>query len=385
MAGITGAYLDNSATTRPSESVIEAMARCMRDGFYNPSSQYAPAVESEKRMAECRAEIARVLRAAPEELYFTSGGTESNNLAIFGTAGIQRKPEHFIVCATEHPSVLAAYEELGKMGHKVTVLPVLADGTPDFAALEEALREKPVLLSCMQVNNETGALADIRKIAAAAKRANPNCRVHVDGVQGFLRVPLDVKDIDFYTLSAHKLHGPKGIGALYIKKGTRVAPRQIGGGQEKGLRSGTENTPGIAGMHQAIRDLRVIDDLQALLMKKKLRFLELVKAQVPQALVNGPKPEEGAPHIVNISFPGVRGEVMLHALEAKNVYCSTGSACSSRKRHVSAVLVAMGLNGDRAESALRFSFSPYTSEDETEYAARCIGESYALLKQYQRR
>ncbi len=380
------AYLDNSATTRPSEGVIEAMAQCMRDGFYNPSSQYAPAVQSEKRMADCRELVARSLRVQPEEVFFTSGGTEANNLAILGTAAAQRGPGHFLVNATEHPSVLAAFEEVKKMGHRVSVVPVLHDGLPDMEAWERAIAaEKPTLVSCMQVNNETGALADIARIAALAKAANPACRVHVDGVQGFLRVPFDARGVDFYTLSGHKLHGPKGIGALYVKKGVRLAPRQIGGGQEKGLRSGTENTPGIAGLCEAIREMKAVGGLGEALMRKKLRFLELCRETVPELLVNGPEPEKAAPHIINLSFPGVRGEVMLHALEARQVYCSTGSACSSKKQKVSAVLGQMGITGARAEGALRFSFSPHTGEEEIEWAARCIGESFALLKQYQRR
>ncbi len=385
MAGIKFAYLDNSATTRPTEGVIEAMAQCMRDGFYNPSSQYARAVESEKNMAACRAEIARALKAAPEEIFFTSGGTEANNLAILGTAQSQRNPGHFLVNATEHPSVLQAYDEVAKMGHRVTILPVREDGTPDMEFLANALADKPTMLSIMQVNNETGAMADIKKIAGMAKKANPKCLVHVDGVQGFLRVPFDARIVDFYALSGHKIHGPKGIGALYVKKGTRIAPRQIGGGQEKGMRSGTENTPGIAGLLQAIREMRAVPGMAQGLMEKKLAFLRLVQEKVPVVGIDGPAPENAAPHILNISFPGVRGEVMLHALEAKDVYCSTGSACSSKKRHVSAVLTAMGLKADRAEGALRFSFSLYTTDDEIEYAAECIAESYDLLKLYQRR
>lgn len=385
MAGVTGAYLDNSATTRPSEGVIGAMAQCMREGFYNPSSQYAPAVESEKNMARCREQIARALKVEPEEIFFTSGGTEANNLAILGTAAAQRGQGHFIVNATEHPSVLTAYEAVEKMGHRVTVLPVLQNGLPDMQALENALEDRPAMISVMQVNNETGAMADIRRIAAMAKKANPKCIVHVDGVQGFLRVPFDARMVDLYTLSGHKIHGPKGVGALYVKKGTRLAPRQIGGGQEKGMRSGTENTPGIAGLCRAIEEMCARIDMAQQLMEKKLRFAALVQETAPVALVNGPAPEEAAPHIINLSFPGVRGEVMLHALEAKQVYCSTGSACSSKKRHVSAVLSAMGIAPDRAEGALRFSFSPETTNEEIDYAVQCIGECYELLKQYQRR
>lgn len=377
------AYLDNSATTKPTESVIEAMAQCMRDGFYNPSSQYAPAVESERRMNACREVIARSLRVSAQEITFTSGGTEANNLAILGIAAAYRGKGHFIVNATEHPSVLEAYEAVRAMGHEVTVLPVGQDGLPDMDAYADALSEKPALVSIMQVNNETGAMADIGRMAAMAKAEG--CLVHVDGVQGFLRVPFDARNVDLYTLSGHKLHGPKGIGALYVRKGVRLAPRQIGGGQEKGMRSGTENTPGIAGLLQAVTDLRAMKDLGPELMAKKLFFIDSVCRLVPETLVNGPEPASAAPHIVNLSFPGVRGEVMLHALEAKQVYCSTGSACSSKKRHVSAVLTAMGIGGERAEGALRFSLSPFTQREELEYAAECIAESYALLSQYKRR
>jgi len=379
------AYLDNSATTRPSDSVIEAMTRCMRDGFYNPSSLYAPALDSEKAMKACRQTLAGVLGVKSEGIFFTSGGTEANNLAIIGSVTAMHGAQHVIVSAVEHPSVLEAFEHLKTLGHRVTVLPVDAEGQPDWNALDTALDDTPALISCMQVNNETGAMPDLSRLISMVRAKAPKCLIHVDGVQGFLRVPFSAKNIDLYTLSAHKLHGPKGVGALYIRPGVRVKARQMGGGQENLIRSGTENTPGIAGLHQAAKDLIAMGDFREALQEKKRLLWTLLHEAVPSALLNGPELDAGAPHILNVSFPGVRAEVMLHALEGAQVYVSTGSACSSKKRKVSAVLTAMGISADRAEGALRFSLSPHTTDDEIRYAAGQIGKMYAMLSRYKRR
>ena len=253
----------------------------------------------------------------------------------------------------------------------------------DERALEEIVDAGAALVSCMQVNNETGAMLDVEKLHAAVRG---RALIHVDGVQGFLRVPVELKHVDMYTLSSHKIHGPKGVGALVVRKNIRLGARQIGGGQENGLRSGTENTPGIAGMMAAIEAmLEAGTDVQRGLMEKKLHMLEKFRAAVPELLVNGPEPELAAPHILNLSFPGVRGEVMLHALESDRVYASTGSACSSKKLKISSVLSAMGINNARAEAALRFSICPHTTFEEIDYAAECLGKHYNLLKKYARR
>lgn len=379
------AYLDNSATTRPSEGVAAAMTRSMRDGYFNPSSLYAPAVEAERAMRACRDLIARALGLSSENVHFTSGGTEANNLAILGAMAARRGPSRAVVTAVEHPSVLAAYEELRAQGYEVTVIPVGRDGRLDWDALDKALSSAPALLSAMQVNNETGALLDVSRLITLARERSPETLIHVDGVQGFLRVPLDARGVDFYTLSAHKLHGPKGVGALATSGRARFKPRQLGGGQEKGLRSGTENTPGIAGLRCAIEELNAMGDVQALLRSKKLRLWDGIRDAAPQAVVFGPAPEEGAPHILNVGFPGVRGEVMLHALEGDNVYVSTGSACSSKKRKVSPVLLAMGIPKEMAECAIRFSLSPYTTLEEIDYAAARAGAQYAVLSKFWRR
>jgi cysteine desulfurase len=287
------------------------------------------------------------------------------------------------VSAVEHPSVLEAFRLLAEQGHDVRVIGVDAAGQLNWDALEAALDDGASLVSCMQVNNETGAVLDAARLHATV---NGRALIHVDGVQGFLRVPFDMKLADLYTVSSHKLHGPKGVGALVVRKGVRLKPHHVGGGQESGLRSGTENTPGIAGMDAAVAELVGMGpDMPRRLMEKKLRLVAAVREAVPEVIVNGPDPAEGAPHIVNLGFPGVRGEVMLHALEGDGVYVSTGSACSSKKLKVSGVLTTMGIRPQVAEWAVRFSLSPHTTEEEIDYAARRIGVQYDLLKRFQRR
>ncbi len=377
------AYLDNSATTRPGEHVIAAMSECMRGGYFNPSSLYAPAIASEKAMDACRAKIQKALNAPAGRVTFTSGGTEANNLAILGAAQAIYGPLHVIVTAVEHPSVLAAYDALRGMGHRVTVIGVNRQGELDYAALEEALRDPPALVSAMQVNNETGAILDAARLSALIREKAPRALIHVDGVQGFLRVMFDARLIDMYTLSAHKISGPKGTGALWTREGVRLKPLIVGGGQEQALRSGTENTPGIAGLTAAVEHMP--KDAFGCLMEKKIRLYEGLKARIPALTLNGPDVERGAPHILNVSLMGVGGEVMLHALEEKGVYVSTGSACSSRKRKVSPVLLEMGIAPDTAECALRFSLCPGTTMEEIDYAIEMAGGLHASLSRFRRK
>lgn len=377
------AYLDNSATTRPCDAAVEAMVNCMREGFFNPSSVYAPAVAQFQRIREARENILRTVHGSGCDLYFTSGGTEANNLAIIGSVGKMRGKQIVAVSAVEHPSVREAFEHLQELGHEVRVIGVSESGEIDWEALEAVLSEGASLVSCMQVNNETGAKLDAEKLHSIV---NGRALIHIDGVQGYMRVPFDMKYADMYTVSGHKIHGPKGIGALIVKKGIRLAPRQIGGGQEMGIRSGTENTPGIAGFDAAVRRMQELGpDMHDELMSKKMHLIEAFSKAVPGLLVNGPDPENAAPHIVNLSFPNVRGEVMLHALEADGIFASTGSACSSKKLKVSSVLINMGIRPERAEWALRFSLSPDTTIEEIDYAAEKLEGIYDLLKRFRRR
>ncbi len=374
------AYLDNSATTRPDDRVVDKMAQCMREGYFNPSSVYLPAVNAFREVRACREELLQAVHGAGCRLIFTSGGTEANNLAILGAGGRIRGLKIAAVSAVEHPSVLACFDELTRQGVEVRVIGVNGKGELDFAALEKALADGAGLVSVMQVNNETGAINDIPRIHALTRG---RALLHVDGVQGFLRTPFSMKDAELYTLSGHKIHGPKGIGALVCRENILINPRNMGGGQENGLRSGTENTPGIAGLREAARLMKEYD--MGELMQKKLHLIQAFGAQVENMRINGPDPAAAAPHIVNLGFPGVRGEVMLHALEACGVYASTGSACSSKKLKVSSVLTAMGVSPTEAEWALRFSLSPKTTFEEIDYAAEKLGACYAQLRRFQRR
>lgn len=374
------AYLDNSATTRPDDRVIEKMVTCLKDGYYNPSSVYAPAVTGMRHMREDRETILKAVHGNKCRLIFTSGGTEANNLAIIGAAKKIRGLKIAAVSAVEHPSVSAAFEVLESQGIEVRTIGVDKNGVLDYDSLEKALSDGCGLVSAMQVNNETGAINDIPRLRAMTKG---RALLHVDGVQGFMRVPFDMKNADMYTISAHKIHGPKGVGALITQESVRLEPSHIGGGQENGLRSGTENTPGIAGFAEAVRLMKDVDTNA--LMETKLCMLEKFSAAVPGLLINGPDPKEAAPHIINLGFPDVRGEVMLHALEAEGIYASTGSACSSKKLKVSHVLTSMGISPATAEWALRFSISPFTTREEIDYAAEKMEKLYDMLKRFKRR
>ena len=379
-------YLDNSATTRPTSAVGRAVAQAFEEDYFNPSSLYGPALGVEKKLNACRDKIRGALNAADAAVIFTSGGTEANNLALTGTVGVSRPPVRIAVSAVEHPSLFDTAQQLAAEGKcETVVLPVTGAGTVDPEALKAELSKGLTLLSVMQVNNETGAMNDLAEISRLARSLCPECRIHVDGVQGFLREKMDFSLADMYTLSGHKIHGPKGVGALVVRKGIRLKPAHTGGGQENALRSGTENTPGILGLSAAIDEMTAMTQRRENMLRVKLTLAEEILRLVPEAVINGPKPEEGACHILNVSFTGVRGETMLHALEEKGVLVSTGSACSSKKRHISRVLSEMGINPDTAESAVRFSLCPYTTREEAVEAARAAAECHELLKRFKRR
>ena len=377
-------YLDNSATTRTLDAAAEASAKYMRQDFFNPSAAYSPAVEAERAVNAARSRLASMIHAAPEEIIYTSGGTESNNTAIFGALKARRGTGRIIVGATEHPSVYSAIMTL-KGPYNVTEARVDSTGTQDVNSLMSALSNDVAFVSIMHVNNETGAINDIPSIYKAVKQRAPGAIMHVDGVQGFLKVPFDARYCDMYSISGHKFHAPKGVGALYIKRGVRFAGGQIGGGQERNLRSGTTNTPGIMGMDAAIEYYQAnLDEIRRKLMQMKLRLAKNLSF-IRDAYINGPEPSLGAPHILNVSFLGVRGEVLLHALEEKGIYVSTGSACSAHKKGKNRILNAMGVVGDRQEGAIRFSICPFNTEDEMDITADVIEEQLAFLRRFKRR
>jgi len=381
-------YLDNSATTRPFDSVIDAMNACMRESWFNPSAAYKPAVDVDRAMRECRRAIAKEIGAKEDEVIFTSGGTESDNLAILGFAETLHGPANFVCSAIEHPAVSDTIRRVEKMGIEVRVLPIDSRGVVDLEAAAEVIDENTALISCMQVSNETGAIQPIEQLARLAREKNPKARVHVDGVQGFMRVPMHMgrMGVDMYALSAHKIHGPKGVGALVVRKGVRLVPQMTGGGQERNLRSGTYNAPGILGLGKAVVEMASRrEEIERMREIKASLWARLEK--ISGVRVNGPLPHDldSAPHILSVSFEGVRGEVMRNALEGAGILVSTGSACASHKQKVSETLRAMGLTGEEADGTVRISLGLYNTMEEMEETAAQMEKMHALLARYRRR
>ena len=377
-------YLDNSATTRPFDEVIDKMSACMREEYFNPSAVYAPAMLAGRILTETREAIASQL-GGRVKVVFTSGGTEADNLALLGPArALRGRKGHFITTKVEHPAILETAAELERLGHSVTYIGVDEEGTVDVDALVDAVREDTALVSVMQVNNEVGAVMPIEEISRRVKEKNPRTLIHVDGVQGFMRVPMHMNrmGVDLYSLSGHKIHGPKGIGALAMSDRARPLCIAFGGGQENGLRSGTENVPGIAGLGQAVRAFARLDDPASDMMELKMRLRDGILQAVPDAKVNGPT--GGAPHILNVTFP-VKGEVLLHALEGAGILCSTGSACASHKKSASHVLTAMGVPDKEIDGALRFSLCPMNTPEEIDETVAQIRKSVEMLRAFKRR
>ena len=380
-------YLDNSATTRPSDAVVTAMSAAMTQSWHNPSALYKPAMQAEKLISAARKACLEAAGAAGHRLIFTSGGTEADNIAIFGHLRRMKKPGKVLILNVEHPAVLACEEEIRHMGHQVCLLPVQRDGVLDLAALENLLDESVHLICVMQVNNESGAIQPLADVVRLRNAHCPQAAIHVDGVQGFLRLPLDFNrlGIQTYAFSGHKIHACKGVGGLIVNKNHKLNPIVFGGGQEDGYRSGTENVPGIVGLGEAVRTYPG-DGAERMLTLKR-RMWEKLREAVPAAILNGPEldDEACAPHILNVSLPPVRSQTMLFALEGNGVYVSAGSACASRKQKVSGVLTAMGLSTQMADTALRFSFCPENTAEEIDYAVECVKKHYDMLHKYVRR
>lgn len=353
-----------------------------------PQACIKKGVESEKYVRYAKEVIAKCMKVQEKEILFTSGGTESDNIALIGSAYANyRAGRHIITTRIEHPAVLQTCAYLEEQGFSVTYLPVNAKGVISLADLERAMTKNTILVSIMHTNNEVGAVQPIEQAGELIKRMNPSTLFHVDAVQGFGKCRIYPKrmHIDLLTVSAHKLHGPKGVGFLYINEKAKVRPIIFGGGQQKGMRSGTENVPGIAGMAKAIEEVfSEFDEKIEYLYKIKERFVKGVSA-LEGIRLNGPVGRDGAPHVVSVSIQGVRSEVMLHALEDKGIYVSAGSACSSNKPSVSATLKAIGVEKQYLDATLRFSFSLYTTETEIDYTVKCLSELLPALRRYTRK
>lgn len=384
-------YLDNSATTRPYDEVIRLVERTMSEVFGNPSSLHRMGMAAEKLVKEARERVAQSMGASSEEIYFTSGGTEGDNTAIFGAVSSRRhRGNKIITSSVEHPAVLEPFRELKRQGFDAVFLDVDSKGRIDVTQLERELDENVIFVSLMHINNELGTIQPLKEAGELIARANArwgkDILFHTDAVQSYGKEKIDVKElpVDFLSVSGHKIHGPKGIGALYVRKGRSLPPLMFGGGQEKGLRSGTENVPFIAGMGLAgqLCEQERKEKLQRL-KELRGRLMRGIEATIPQAIINSPRKENASPAILNVSFPGCRGEVLLHMLEQKDIYVSTGSACSSHKKG-SHVLSAAGLSPEQIDSALRFSFSCDVTEEQIDYTLRELKQAVESMRRLTR-
>lgn len=380
-------YLDNSATTRPCSEVKKLVSEMAEQGWYNPSALYKPALEIQKRIDGTREALLNTVGAGGNRIVFTSGGTESDNLALLGHMRSRRPGSRVLISAVEHPAVSACAEELKRMGFPTEEIPAGPEGTADLEKLEKMLGPDVAMIAVMQVNNETGALEPLEEIARIRSRICPEAAIHVDGVQGFLRVPLAFNKlgIQSYALSGHKIHALKGTGALVFARNHPIRPIQFGGGQEGGIRSGTENTFGILSLGAAVSAWKSGDCERMKELKNKL--WSEISARIPSASLNGPNPASGksAPHILNVALPPVRSQTMLFALEGDGILVSAGSACASRKQRISPVLKAMGVPPEKADCSLRFSLSRETTEEEIRYTAERVAVQFESLKRFTRR
>lgn len=381
-------YLDNSATTKPYQEAVDVMTKVLTEDYGNPSSLHTLGIAAEKYVKSARKSFAASIGASEEEVYFTSCGTEADNMAIMGAAAAKKhQGKKIITTAVEHPAVLEPCRKLEQMGYKVEYIGVDSKCRLDMKQLEAAINDDTILISVMGVNNETGIIMPIKEIIELKdrynKEHNTGILMHTDAVQAFGKIPVNVKGefkgVDMISISGHKIHGPKGIGGIYVKKGLSLPAFIIGGGQENHMRSGTENTAGIAGFGKAM-DI-AFDDFDGRvdkMAKAKARLLEAIKSDVKDIIINSP--EESAPSVLNISFMGTRGEVLLHTLEQDNIYVSTGSACSSNKKGQSHVLGAMGLKHKEIEGAIRFSFSEFNSEEEMDFVADKVKQAVTRFR-----
>lgn len=379
-------YLDNSSTTRPYDQVAETMIKVLSDAFGNPSSLHTLGLTAEKYVKSARKSVASALGVKDDEIYFTSGGTESDNTALFGAASARRRGHgRIITTAVEHPAVLEAARRLEREGWKVEYIGVDRNCRPDMEAMKSAIDEDVALISVMTVNNETGTIMPVGEIADIKEKFNrehgTDILFHTDAVQALGKTGIPTAGVDMISVSGHKVHGPKGTGALFIRRGLTVPPFMYGGGQEKNMRSGTENTPGIAGFGKAC-DVFVSDWEKRVrsMRESRQRLLEGLTSEIGELVINSPLGEDACPSVLNVSFIGVRGEVLLHTLEQDGIFVSTGSACSSNKKGQSHVLNAMGLSDREIEGAVRFSFSEFNTKEEMDYVTEKTKQAVARFR-----
>ena len=382
------AYFDNSATTKALDSVRDIMVKTLTEDFGNPSAKHTKGMEAENYIRQAAADIAKTLKVKDKEILFTSGGTESNNMALIGTAlANQRAGKHIISTRIEHASVYQPLAFLESLGFEVTYLHVDHNGHISLEELEQSIRPDTILVSVMYVNNEVGSVQPIQEAASIVKAYNKNILFHVDAVQGYGKYRIYPKKmgIDLLAVSSHKIHGPKGVGFLYVSEKAKLQPLILGGGQQKGMRSGTDNVPGIAGLGVAAKKIYENLEEDTARMRALKEYFAAELRTIDQVEINGPEVSDGAPHILNVSFLGVRSEVLLHTLEDRQIYVSAGSACSSHKRAGSASLGALRLSPERKESAVRFSLCEFTTKEELDYTLEALREILPMLRRYARK
>ncbi|MGF7186566.1 cysteine desulfurase [Desulfitispora alkaliphila] len=380
-------YFDNSATSPVDPEVVKVITKCYQEDFGNPSSLHKMGLKAERLVEQSRKLVARQINCNPQEIVFTSGGTESNNIAIKGAAFAKAKRgKHIITTKVEHSSVLAPIEQLVEQGYSVTYVSVDQNGLVNLDELKNAIRPDTTLISVMFVNNELGTIQPIAEIGEIVANSENKPLLHVDAVQamGKMRINLGELPVDLLSFSGHKFHGPKGIGGLYVRKGLKIQSQIVGGGQEGDYRAGTENVPGIVGMAKALEISAGNLDKAEEVGKLRQRMIDIIDGELTDITINS-NSQNSIPFILNISFPGVKGEVLLHYLEGEGIYVSTGSACSSRSRSVSHVLSAIGLNDEEMEGAIRFSFSHYNTLEQAEKAARVVVKGVNELRMLMRR
>jgi len=374
-------YLDNAATTKPISEVVKKMEKVLKVNYANPSSLHKLGINAEKLVKEARLQISNELKTEKEEIIFTGSGTIANNIGIKGAAyRLKKFGNHIITTEIEHKSVLEIFKHLEKNGFEVDYIPVNKKGIINLDILQEKLNENTILVSTMAVNNEIGSIQPIKKISEIVNKYD-NLYFHVDGVQALGKINLNIKElgIDLYTISAHKVHGPKGVGALYINKDIFIDKILHGSGQEKGFYPGTENTPGIAGFGEAIKHLPNIENIKK--MKKLKYFLsQKIRDEIHNVIINTPSEEKSAPHILNVSFANIKGEVLVHSLESENIYISTGSACTSRKDKTSHIINALGLPDNYREGTVRFSLSQFNTKKEMEVTIKTLKQQVERLR-----
>jgi cysteine desulfurase len=372
-------YFDNAATTPPTEEVIESVVVGMKEYYGNPSSLHKLGLNAERMLLTSREELAKTINATSDEIFFTSGGSEGNNFIL---KGIGKSGNNIITTKFEHPSVLNALNELREQGIIVHELSLNENGEVDLEELKGFIDKNTVLVSIMHVNNEIGTMQPIEEIGKIIKDNSTRAKFHVDGVQSYGKIAIDVKkaNIDYLTVSSHKFHGPKGVGFCYIRKGLRLKPLISGGGQESGFRSGTENLPGVMGMVVAAKMAQAsIKESYKKVWEIKEHFIEKLKG-IENIKINSPQKENISPYILNVSFTGIRGEVLLHALEENGIFVSTGSACSSRGGKESHVLKALGLDYKDIDGAIRFSFSRFNTIEEVDLSNEALKKSLLFLR-----